>query len=80
MTDSTNAEVPGFTTPEKDIAPAIDKVFRDAERRIIVACFSSHVHRVQQVLNAAVKHRRKVAFVGRSMGSVSSPMKRPSGP
>ncbi|WP_406831388.1 ribonuclease J [Pedococcus sp. KACC 23699] len=67
MTDSTNAEVPGFTTPEKDIAPAIDKVFRDAERRIIVACFSSHVHRVQQVLNVAEKAGRKVAMVGRSM-------------
>jgi ribonuclease J len=67
MTDSTNAEVPGFTTPEKDIAPAIDKVFRDAERRIIVACFSSHVHRVQQVLNAAEEAGRKVAMVGRSM-------------
>ena len=67
MTDSTNAEVPGFTTPEKDIAPAIDKVFRDAQRRIIVACFSSHVHRVQQVLNAAEKSGRKVAMVGRSM-------------
>ena len=67
MTDSTNAEVPGFTTPEKDIAPAIDKVFRHAERRIIVACFSSHVHRVQQVLDAAEKAGRKVAMVGRSM-------------
>ncbi|MDR6861799.1 ribonuclease J [Phycicoccus sp. 3266] len=67
MTDSTNAEVPGFTTPERDIAPAIDKVFRHAERRIIVACFSSHVHRVQQVLDAAEKSGRKVAMVGRSM-------------
>jgi ribonuclease J len=67
MTDSTNAEVPGFTTPEKDIAPAIDRVFRDARRRIIVACFSSHVHRVQQVLDAAEKSGRKVAMVGRSM-------------
>jgi ribonuclease J len=67
MTDSTNAEVPGFTTPEKDIAPAIDKVFRHAERRIIVACFASHVHRVQQVLDAAEKAGRKVAMVGRSM-------------
>ncbi|HEV7146434.1 MAG TPA: ribonuclease J [Pedococcus sp.] len=67
MTDSTNAEVPGFTTPEKDIAPAIDKVFRDAQRRIIVACFSSHVHRVQQVLDAAERAGRKVAMVGRSM-------------
>jgi ribonuclease J len=67
MTDSTNAEVPGFTTPEREIAPAIDKVFRHARRRIIVACFSSHVHRVQQVLDAAEKSGRKVAMVGRSM-------------
>ena len=67
LTDSTNADVPGFTTPELEIAPAIDKVFRHAERRIIVACFSSHVHRVQQVLDAAEKAGRKVALVGRSM-------------
>jgi ribonuclease J len=67
LTDSTNADVPGFTTPELEIAPAIDKVFRHAERRIIVACFSSHVHRVQQVFDAAEKAGRKVALVGRSM-------------
>ncbi|GAA6526581.1 ribonuclease J [Intrasporangium sp. DVR] len=67
LTDSTNADMPGFTTPELEIAPAIDKVFRHAQRRIIVACFSSHVHRVQQVLDAAAKAGRKVAFVGRSM-------------
>jgi ribonuclease J len=59
--------VPGFTTPERDISSAIDKVFRHAERRIIVACFSSHVHRVQQVLDAADKAGRKVAMIGRSM-------------
>ena len=67
LTDSTNAEVPGFTTPERDIAPAIDRVFHRAQRRIIVACFSSHVHRVQQVLDAAAANDRKVAMVGRSM-------------
>jgi ribonuclease J len=67
LVDSTNAEVPGFTTPERDIAPVLDKVFHDAQRRVIVACFASHVHRVQQVLDTAVKHGRKVAFVGRSM-------------
>ncbi|OFE16552.1 RNase J family beta-CASP ribonuclease [Humibacillus sp. DSM 29435] len=67
LTDSTNADVPGFTTPELEIAPAIDKVMRHAERRVIVACFSSHVHRVQQVLYAAEKAGRKVAMVGRSM-------------
>ncbi len=67
LTDSTNAEVAGFTTTEREIAPAIDRVFRHAKRRIIVACFSSHVHRVQQVLDAAQKSGRKVAMVGRSM-------------
>jgi len=67
MTDSTNAEVPGFTTGERDIAPAIEAVFRNASRRVIVACFSSHVHRVQQVLDAAHDSGRKVAMVGRSM-------------
>src|SRR6478736_954281 len=67
LVDSTNADVPGFTPLERSIAPAIDKVFRHAQRRVIVACFSSHVHRVQQVLDAAEKAGRKVAMVGRSM-------------
>ena len=67
MTDSTNADVPGFTTGEREIAPAIETVFRNASRRVIVACFSSHVHRVQQVLDAAHDSGRKVAMVGRSM-------------
>jgi ribonuclease J len=67
LVDSTNAEVPGFTTSEKDIAPVLDRVFGKSEKRIIVACFASHVHRVQQVLDAAVAHGRKVGYVGRSM-------------
>jgi ribonuclease J len=67
LTDSTNAEVPGFTTAEKKITPVLDQVFREADQRIIVACFASHVHRVQQILDTAVKHDRRVAFVGRSM-------------
>jgi ribonuclease J len=67
MVDSTNAEVPGFTTSEREIAPVLDSVFAQARRRIIVASFASHVHRVQQVLDAAAKHGRKVALVGRSM-------------
>src|ERR1700733_12147372 len=67
MADSTNAEVPGVVTSEREIAPVLDEIFANTRQRIIVACFASHVHRVQQVLNAAVKHRRKVAFVGRSM-------------
>ncbi len=67
MVDSTNAEVPGFVTPEREIGPVLDSVFAGAEQRIIVASFASHVHRVQQVLDAAHAHGRKVAFVGRSM-------------
>ncbi|HET6153664.1 MAG TPA: ribonuclease J [Marmoricola sp.] len=67
LTDSTNAEVPGFTTSEKDITPVLDRVFHNSKQRIIVACFASHVHRVQQIMDAAEKHGRKVAYVGRSM-------------
>ncbi len=67
MVDSTNAEVPGFTTSEREIGPVLDRVFAGAERRIIVASFASHVHRVQQVLDAAARHKRRVALVGRSM-------------
>ena len=67
LADSTNAEVPGFTTPERDITPVLDRVFSSASKRIIVASFASHVHRVQQILDTAAKHGRKVAFVGRSM-------------
>jgi ribonuclease J len=67
LTDSTNAEVPGFTTSEIEIGPAIDRVFQRSQGRIIAACFASHVHRVQQILDAAVEHKRKVAYVGRSM-------------
>src|SRR3954467_12387268 len=67
MVDSTNAEVPGFTTSEAEITPAIETVFRTAPRRVIVSSFASHVHRIQQVLDAAHQHGRKVAFVGRSM-------------
>jgi ribonuclease J len=67
MVDSTNAEVPGFVTPEAEIGPVLDSVFAQADKRIIVASFSSHVHRVQQVLNAAHAHGRRVALVGRSM-------------
>jgi ribonuclease J len=67
MTDSTNAEVPGFTMPERDLSPAIEQVFRTAPRRIIVSSFASHVHRIQQVLDMSAAHGRKVAFVGRSM-------------
>jgi ribonuclease J len=67
LADSTNAEVPGFVTPERNIGPVLDSVIGRATRRVIVACFASHVHRVQQVLDSAAAHGRSVAFVGRSM-------------
>lgn len=67
MADSTNAEIPGFVKPETTIGPALDQAFANASRKIIVASFSSHVHRVQQVVDAAHKYGRKVVFVGRSM-------------
>ena len=67
LVDSTNAEVPGFVTPEADILPVLDTVFLSAQKRIVVASFASHVHRIQQVLDVAALHERKVAFVGRSM-------------
>src|SRR5437762_11631792 len=67
MSDSTNAEVPGFVPPEREIGPVLDSIFRSATGRIIVASFASHVHRVQQVLDSARAHGRKVAFIGRSM-------------
>jgi ribonuclease J len=67
LSDSTNAEIPGFVTPEKEIGPVLDSIFAKARGRIIVASFASHVHRVQQVLDAAYEHDRKVAFIGRSM-------------
>jgi ribonuclease J len=67
LSDSTNAEVPGFVTPSARSGPVVDEVVRTSAGRVIVACFASHVHRVQQVLDAAHAHGRSVAFVGRSM-------------
>ena len=67
LVDSTNAEVPGFVTSEKDIIPTLQQVIGGASGRVIVASFASHVHRVQQIIDVAVKNNRKIAFVGRSM-------------
>ncbi len=67
LADSTNAEVPGIVTSEREIGPVLAGVFDGAAQRIIVSCFASHVHRVQQVMDAAAEHGRKVALVGRSM-------------
>jgi ribonuclease J len=67
LSDSTNAEIPGFVTSERTIGPVLDDVFGRATQRLIVSSFASHVHRIQQVLDCAETHKRKVAFVGRSM-------------
>ncbi len=67
LSDSTNAEVPGFVPPERDISNVLRQVFAGARKRIIVASFASHVHRIQQILDAAHEYGRRVAFVGRSM-------------
>jgi ribonuclease J len=67
MVDSTNADVPGFTPLEREIGPVIENVISKTPGKVVVASFSSHVHRVQQVLDAALANKRRVAFVGRSM-------------
>ncbi len=67
MVDSTNADVPGFTPSEREIMPALNRVIASTKRRVIVASFSSHVHRVQQVIDIAATHGRKAVFIGRSM-------------
>lgn len=67
LVDSTNADVPGFTPLEREIGPVLDQVISRAPQRVIVASFSSHVHRVQQVLDAAHANGRRVALLGRSM-------------
>ncbi|WP_261166146.1 ribonuclease J [Microbacterium sp. Marseille-Q6965] len=67
LPDSTNADVPGFTPTERAIGPVLDQVISKTSGRVIVASFSSHVHRVQQVLDAAAANGRRVALLGRSM-------------
>jgi ribonuclease J len=67
LADSTNAERPGWTPSERVIGPAMDEIFRNAPGRIIIATFASLIARMQQVTDAAVKHNRKLAFVGMSM-------------
>ncbi len=67
MVDSTNADVPGFLPSEREIMPALNRVIASTKRRVIVASFSSHVHRIQQVIDIAAAHGRKAVFIGRSM-------------
>ncbi|MXP22396.1 RNase J family beta-CASP ribonuclease [Gordonia sp. HNM0687] len=67
LVDSTNAEVPGFVTPEREIGGVLDQVIGRARQRVIVASFASHVHRIQQIVDVAHAHNRRICFVGRSM-------------
>ncbi|GAB4247007.1 MAG: ribonuclease J [Thermoleophilia bacterium] len=67
LSDSTNAETPGFTRPEKSVGETLDNIVAAAKGRIIIASFASHIHRIQQVLDVAHRHGRSVAVVGRSM-------------
>ncbi len=71
MADSTNVERPGYTMSERTVGETFDNVFRGAKGRIIVASFASNIHRIQQIVNSAIKYGRKVALVGRSMLNVA---------
>ncbi len=71
MCDSTNAEHPGYTPSERTVGASFDQIFiSNADKRIIVATFSSNVHRVQQIIDCSIRHGRKVAITGRSMVTV----------
>jgi ribonuclease J len=67
MSDSTNADSPGFTSPERSVGQKLDSIFALASGRIIVASFASHIHRIQQVMDTAARQGRSVAIIGRSM-------------
>ena len=71
MSDSTNADRAGYSESERAVRPRLEDIFNRAERRIIVSCFSSSIHRIQQILDLSEEFGRKVAIVGRSMTSVS---------
>ncbi|MBR5262000.1 MAG: ribonuclease J, partial [Oscillospiraceae bacterium] len=70
LPDSTNVEKPGHSLSESNVGDKFDELFRDCEKRIIVTTFASNVHRVQQIINAAAKHKRKVGITGRSMENI----------
>jgi ribonuclease J len=67
MSDSTNADCPGYTSPERSVGQRLDSIFALAPGRIIVASFASHIHRIQQIMDTAARHGRSVAIIGRSM-------------
>ncbi len=67
LSDSTNAETPGFTLPEKSVGDKLDEIFKKAKGRIIVASFASHIHRIQQIIDVTCNNDRKMVICGRSM-------------
>lgn len=70
LADSTNAEEPGFTPSERSVGVALRRLFLERpDRRLVVACFASHIHRIQQIADVAHETKRKIAFMGRSMES-----------
>lgn len=71
MSDSTNVDRPGYTESERAVRPRLDELFYRAERRLVISCFSSSIHRLQQILDVAAEYGRKVAFLGRSMNNVT---------
>lgn len=70
LSDSTNVDRPGYTESERAVRPRLEDCFRRAQGRLVISCFSSSIHRLQQILDLALEHGRKVAFLGRSMVSV----------
>src|SRR5579862_8884539 len=71
LSDSTNSDRPGYTESERAVGPRMEEIFNRAERRVVVSCFSSSIHRIQLVLNLAQEYGRRVAVIGRSMTSVT---------
>ncbi len=71
MSDSTNVDRSGYTESERAVAPRLAEMFMRAPRRIVISCFSSSIHRLQQILDAADEYGRKVAFIGRSMNTAT---------
>ncbi|MBE6591658.1 MAG: ribonuclease J [Ruminococcaceae bacterium] len=72
LCESTNAERPGFTPTERKVGASLEQIFKGCKKRIVIATFSSNVHRVQQIVDASKKHKRKVCIIGRSMVNIVS--------
>src|SRR5712692_6310586 len=71
MSDSTNVDRPGYTESERAVRPRLEDIFYRAERRLVISCFSSSIHRLQEIIDISADYGRKVAFVGRSMMNVT---------